>query len=286
MYYWFTLVLYELSWGRFLSVGNVIRLRKIQLYISNSCPPSHCSVGNLWQADSHPRASCLTFFSWGVTDRAETFITYFYSCVSVVFIVCLWSPVLFVKLWWSVQWDVWQQSSSSVSRCTGTQRIFRRNEWLKSVSWCTKTQACWYICCIIFSFYWNTSGLKRVIKLKKKKEKKTWPVSWFFLFFLQFLRCAFFPASTCSQRIVLLCLFLLWKKELSVLCPSAVCVCDFSKMTQRCLTFHGRASHRTSLSVMTLFPQDYCSLGSRRQMARLIQWILARSNQVINQHSI
>lgn len=121
MYYWFTLVLYELSWGRFLSVGNVIRLRKIQLYISNSCPPSHCSVGNLWQADSHPRASCLTFFSWGVTDRAETFITYFYSCVSVVFIVCLWSPVLFVKLWWSVQWDVWQQSSSSVSRCTGTQ---------------------------------------------------------------------------------------------------------------------------------------------------------------------
>lgn len=50
--------------------------------------------------------------------------------------------------------------------------IFRRNELLKSVSWCTKTQACWYICCIIFSFYWNTSGLKRVIKLKRKKEKK------------------------------------------------------------------------------------------------------------------
>lgn len=121
MYYWFTLVLCELSWGRFLSVGNVIRLRKIQLHISNLCPPSHCSVGDLWRADSHPRALCLTFFSWGVTDRAETFITYFYSCVSVVFIVRLWSPVLFVNLWWSVQWDVWQQSSSNVSRCTGTQ---------------------------------------------------------------------------------------------------------------------------------------------------------------------
>lgn len=40
----------------------------------------------------------LTGQIWGVTDRAETFITYFDSCVSVVFIVRLRSPVLFVKL--------------------------------------------------------------------------------------------------------------------------------------------------------------------------------------------
>lgn len=65
-----------------------------------------------------------------------------------------------------------RQMSLGVPALNQAKWIFRRNKLLKSVSWCTKTQACWYICCIIFSFYWNTSGLKRVIKLKKKKEKK------------------------------------------------------------------------------------------------------------------